>query len=546
MLSGDGVSGELLKERHHKLRLFTDGVIAVAVSLHHVQGIDMVLAAGGNVDHGAAHLLGHGSVLVLRITYKYVILGGEHQKCHEFFHGKGFAGAGNTQHKGVGIQQLGLVNEDQVAGDAVDAEEDTAGVHDLLHTERNKRGEACRGQRPQSLDLPASIGQDSLETVELLKRQLIKLAHPLIGNGADGVRVVLQLLQTARKVGQGDVAEHHPLIVACEILHKLQVFIPLLLQIGWQDRGEILLFVLIPLPGGNGRLGSKHDLVDLLDGLIHGNRDNVNAQNDLPIQGGQLRHQGIHNEAGIVPEIQHTAILLIQRKVVRLDGHGIGADRVHDAVSPAQRVLKVQRRVPSVLLQNAPEHFQPRFGGQRFAPGAKASKLGVEVRTDPVKVFLRVSDAVPGHSDRDVLVLAKGILPTDMVADHPVVVIPKIVQAVLLQHDPAVPLGSAPVDQAIMDGNLRGGVAVQAVHQDPVGFQHILLFVHRSHGIVDVLEYKGLGIAVFPHKKNTIRPDGTDGDGTLHTAGDAEFLLFLPVPYGDCFHSRFASSVKIS
>ena len=131
--------------------------------------------------------------------------------------------------------------------------------------------------------------------------------------------------------------------------------------------------------------------------------------------------------------------------------------------------------------------------------------------------------ALPIYGDGQKLVLAEGIGAADLVRQHLVVLVPVAVQAILCMRNPALPADGGTAHAVVVNGELGGGSAVQAVEQRGVVHEHGLLVIQGSHGVVDVLELKGLGVPVLAHKKNPIRPDGPNGDGVLYPPGNTVF-----------------------
>jgi hypothetical protein len=78
----------------------------------------------------------------------------------------------------------------------------------------------------------------------------------------------------------------------------------------------------------------------------------------------------------------------------------------------------------------------------------------------------------------------------------------------------------------IVDSDLCGSSAVQAVQKLRVCQEHALLILTACHQIVDVRELVGLGKLVSD-LENAIRPDALDGDKVLNFFGT---LRTFPYP----------------
>ena len=99
VLRADTVLVDLLHQRHDKLRLLHNRIV-LAVTLHHIHGVQTVFAACGYTDDCAdvaAHRLHQRGKLTLRVTDKNIIFGIQHEEGNQFLCGEGLAGTGNTQ-----------------------------------------------------------------------------------------------------------------------------------------------------------------------------------------------------------------------------------------------------------------------------------------------------------------------------------------------------------------------------------------------------------------------------------------------------------------
>ena len=135
------------------------GGAAVAVTLHHVQRVDMVLAARRDADDPAAQCLHESGVLPLRAADDDVVVGGQSEDGDQLLDVEALAGSGDSEDERVGVHQPRLVAEDEVPADGVLAEVAAAIVGDLLHAERHWRGEALRAERAQRACLANADGQ---------------------------------------------------------------------------------------------------------------------------------------------------------------------------------------------------------------------------------------------------------------------------------------------------------------------------------------------------------------------------------------------------
>jgi hypothetical protein len=90
-------------------------------------------------------------------------------------------------------------------------------------------------------------------------------------------------------------------------------------------------------------------------------------------------------------------------------------------------------------------------------------KLAVQFSAHPGEIAPGILDALPGDGGGDVLVLAECILSADLIDNILVVLIPVVIQLVPLIGHKSVLDGETPVHPQVVDGDLSGGVLVQAV-----------------------------------------------------------------------------------
>lgn len=140
---------ELLEERHDELALVDDGVLALAVALHHIERVDVVRAPRRDADDLAAERRDEGGVLPLGVADHDVVLGGEGDERDQLLGGEALAGPRDARHEGVRVQEPGLVAEDEVARQGVLAEVYATRVHDLLGAERHEDGQALHREGAQ-------------------------------------------------------------------------------------------------------------------------------------------------------------------------------------------------------------------------------------------------------------------------------------------------------------------------------------------------------------------------------------------------------------
>ena len=116
----------------------------LTVALHHIHGVEAVLAARHQVGHRrffSAQGFDQCAKFSLRVADQDVVIGVirvEHEERNQFLCTEGFACAGYAQQKGRLVQKVRLVAHDEVVGNGVLSKINAAFILDLLHLEGNE------------------------------------------------------------------------------------------------------------------------------------------------------------------------------------------------------------------------------------------------------------------------------------------------------------------------------------------------------------------------------------------------------------------------
>ena len=82
----------------------------------------------------------------------------------------------------------------------------------LLRAERHENGAALRCERPQRVDSPQAIREDSVQTVLLLIAENGETAELFLCDGLQRLRICVKLLQRIGNVNERHTGEHEPLV----------------------------------------------------------------------------------------------------------------------------------------------------------------------------------------------------------------------------------------------------------------------------------------------------------------------------------------------
>ena len=224
----------------------------------------------------------------------------------------------------------------------VDAVVNTARVLDLLRFERHKDSGTFRGQGAGSVNALEAEGQHRVQGVLLLVAQNVKLTAPRPPDGLQGLGVLIELFKVICQMRQRDECQHHALVAAHEIIHKLLCFAPHLLQVIGNIGGKIVALILPLLPAGNIRFYGHNALANIAHCFVHRHRNNVNGKHHIPGIVHQLRDHLIGDKAGIFPQEQGTAHMIAQLVVIFLKGNTVRGDAVPEVMPFAYGVLQIE------------------------------------------------------------------------------------------------------------------------------------------------------------------------------------------------------------
>ena len=172
------------------------------------------------------------------------------------------------------------------------------------------------------------------------------------------------------------------------------------------------------------------------------------------------------------------------------------------------------------------ENAQPLNGVQGHTLGTQVCEMGGQIRSDSRKICPCFLDVLLGHGDGNILFLCNAVCSGRLVQEHIVIFFAVLIQPVLLHGHQDGFLKIRPVQSVVIDGDLRGSSAVQAVQKLRVCQKHAFFVLAARHQIVDVRESEGFG-ELIPNLKNAIRPDVLDWNKILHLSRNLKLLLVL-------------------
>ena len=286
--------------------------------------------------------------------------------------------------------------------------------------------------------------------------------------------------------------------------------------------------LLSALPVGDIRLHPQKAGFRLLHCLIRGDGDHVDGEHEISVQVSQLCDHAVFDIRCVLPQEQNSAVALSHLEAVLLELHRIRADRVLEAVPLVPGFADVE--VKCAFFPGAVEvmnHLEAFLGVHFPADASEPGEVPDELAADAGEEAPRVVHTLLRDGDRDIFVLHDGVCARRMVEKH-LIVFPAVgieVVAPVGKQDALLEVEA--VEPAVIDGDLRGGAAVEGIQQFRVFEEHRLLVRAAGDGVVDVGKLIGLGIFFLPDLKDPVVVYGEDRDRILHAPRNDELLLVL-------------------
>ena len=177
------------------------------------------------------------------------------------------------------------------------------------------------------------------------------------------------------------------------------------------------------------------------------------------------------------------------------------------------------------------ENAEPFVRFQLHTLTAEPPKVGDQVSTHTGKVVSRFLHILLAHRNGDIFLLNDRVCAGRLFKKHPVIFLTVFVKSIALQWEKNGFLKIRTVQAAVVDGDLGGCAAVEAVEQFRILKEHCFFVLTAGDGIVDVTELIGLGELISAHLKNAVVVNRLDGDHILDAPrhNKSFFILFEQV-----------------
>ena len=285
--------------------------------------------------------------------------------------------------------------------------------------------------------------------------------------------------------------------------------------------------------------------LDLLHHLVGGNGQKVDGDHHIAGKVAQFRNHFILDEAGIIPEEQHTAHLIAHLVVVFVEGQAVRGNGVPEVVAPVSDAVEVEAEVrvegPEEVVEQA--HTLHHVGVPYLY--VHAGEIGSQFRPHPVEKGTGLLDVLTLHRNGDVLLLGKVIAAGGIVSKNVVVLRTVAILAVAnhLHQDVAAEL--LLIHGAVKQGDLHQRPHRQRVEESAVAEKQRLLLFRPGHRIIDIKKPPGLGVKTGDFK-DTILMHLFDGNGLLDAAGNEKLFVVGVFPLKGLNHFFFPSCRLVS
>ena len=351
-------------------------------------------------------------------------------------------------------------------GNGIFAEVNAALVHDFLHLKRHQHRQALRGEGSERVDFPRPDGQHRVQSIRLLILQRCHLAHVLSRRRQHRFRILIQLLLGVCGNHHCDHRKHHALVTGGQVVQKLFGLLALKLHVVGNHSGEIVVLILPSLPAGNVRFHAQQEAFHLADGLVGGNGNHIDGQHEVAVQFGQFREHAILDIAGVVLEEKHSGIFLAQLDMIRSTLYAVRADVVTEIMPQTRLPVHIKRECRLITgAIKVVENAQPLNGVQGHTLGTQIGEMSGQIRSDSRKICPCFLDVLLSHGDGNILFLRDAVCSGRLVQEHIVILLAVLIQPVLLHGHQDGFLKIRPVQPVIVDSDLRGSSAVQAVQK---------------------------------------------------------------------------------
>lgn len=196
--------------------------------------------------------------------------------------------------------------------------------------------------------------------------------------------------------------------------------------------GKIVVPVLSPLPVGDVRLHAEQTALHLTNGLVGRNRDDIQRQQQIPVQVAKLGHHAVLNIAGVFPQKDDAAKKIAHSKMIFFKLERIRANVILEIMPLAHCFGQMETKVrfladPKEIMENA----QTVSCIQLDTFGTETGKMRHQFGSDPREILTGFLYIFLDHRNGNVLFLNRSVRADGLCEQHLVVLLPVHIKMVL-------------------------------------------------------------------------------------------------------------------
>ena len=197
----------------------------------------------------------------------------------------------------------------------------------------------------------------------------------------------VKLLQRIGNVNERHTGKHEPLVTGGQIFQQVFRFGAHLLQVIGNRRCEIVLPVLPLLPACNVRFHAEDSGLHLPNGFFCRDRQNVNGQQQISGEVGQVFYHFVADKRCVVAHKKHPSKFAAHFKIPGAELQSVRADQVAevDAALDVRGQVKPERRF-FARSEEVMQEPQPVSAGNGIGPGIQPPKAGRQVGIDAAEI----------------------------------------------------------------------------------------------------------------------------------------------------------------
>ena len=267
--------------------------------------------------------------------------------------------------------------------------------------------------------------------------------------------------------------------------------------------------------------------MQLAGSFVRGNRQDVDGQHQVAVKVAEFRHKAVLDVAGVILQIQHPTVAVVNLEVVRRKFHAIGAEPSLEVLASFGVFVNIElRRSLFPGFEKVAENMQALGQRQFVCHRGKLRQMRYQVGSHAGEVTAGLVRIALCHAHGQIALPHNAVAGAgDLGGQHLVELVAILIQPVIFIRQQYAALELSLVDAAVVNRDFCRCAGVEGVEQFRVIEEHGRFVLFAGDGVVDVGERPCFGILVAD-LENSIRKNAADGNSILHTARNPELFAF--------------------